>query len=93
MAWRWYKRLRLFSGLNANLSRNGVGWSWGIGFIRVGISPNGKRWVSIGVPGTGFRYLKYLNSTSQQDHIEDEIDLDRPPEQQSKSIRKWKNLK
>jgi Protein of unknown function (DUF4236) len=76
MAWRWYKRLRLFGGLNANLSSNGPGWSWGIGFIRFGVSPNGRRWVSVEIPETGFGYFKYLKNNSnsnQRDHIEEDM--------------------
>jgi hypothetical protein len=96
MAWRWYKRLRLFGGLNANLSNNGVGWSWGVGFVRFGVSSNGRQWISFGVPGTGFRYLKYLENNYQQQNqpqIEEEIIADDEPENQPKPIRKWKNLK
>ena len=96
MAWRWYKRLRIFRGLNANLSNNGVGWSWGIGFIRFGVSPNGRRWVSFGIPGTGFRYFKYLNNTSTQnynDHVEEEVAVEDRQEQPSELISKWKNIR
>lgn len=95
MAWRWYKRLQLFGGLNANLSNNGVGWSWGIGVIRFGVSPNGRRWVSFGLPGTGLRYFKYLKSAASQtnqDQLEDEMAIEEPPIQ-PKTITKWKNLK
>lgn len=96
MAWRWYKRLRLFGGLNANLTNNGVGWSWGIGFLRFGISPNGRRWVSIGIPGTGIRYFKYLkpnSHTSHRDYVDESVPEEASPEPTSKSIREWKNLK
>lgn len=92
MAWRWYKRLRLFGGLNANLSRNGVGWSWGLGTIRYGVSGSGRRWVSIGIPGTGVRYLKYLHY-NHPNQIEDEAVIEEQPEQQTRQIRKWKNIK
>ena len=93
MAWRWYKRLRLFGGLNANLSKNGAGWSWGVGIIRFGVSPNGRRWVSVGIPGTGFRYFKYLKFFSNQnyrDHIEEDMVVE---EQPLRKIRKWKNIR
>jgi len=97
MAWRWYKRLRLFGGLNTNLTNNGVGWSWGIGFLRFGISPNGRRWISIGIPGTGIRYFKYLKSTTSQPYS-NQTDESISPEslhdrQQVKPITKWRNLK
>lgn len=95
MAWRWYKRIRLPGGLNTNLSNNGVGWSWGIGFIRFGISPNGRRWVSFGIPGTGLRYFKYLKAATDQtyqDQQTEEVSAEEPPFQKGQDI-KWKNLK
>ena len=61
MAWRWFQRIRLPFGINANLSKGGVGWSWGLGFIRWGVSPYGRKWVSLGLPGTGFRIFKYVD--------------------------------
>lgn len=88
MAWRWYKRFRLFGGANANLSKRGLGWSWGLGVVRFGISPNGKKWVSIGVPGTGFRYFKYINhSPPNNTNIQNEEESSPP------SIKEWKNIK
>ena len=66
MSWRWLQRIRLPFGLNANLSRGGVGWSWGIGFIRWGVSPYGRKWIFIGIPGTGFRLFRYLNTVPSQ---------------------------
>ena len=61
MAWRWFQRIRLPFGINANLSKGGVGWSWGLGFIRWGVSPYGRKRVSFGLPGTGFRIFKYVD--------------------------------
>jgi hypothetical protein len=95
MAWRWYKKLPLFGGINANLSKNGIGWSWGVGFIRFGVSPNGGRWVSFGLPGTGLRYFKYFSlSRSQASHnqYDDEIPNEEHINQHDR-ITKWKNLK
>ncbi len=93
MAWRWYKKLRLFAGLNASLSNNGAGWSWGFGFIRFGVSPSQRRWVSFAIPGTGLRYFKYLKSNTNQAYLEpDSVPFVEPPTQ-PKSVSKWKNLK
>jgi hypothetical protein len=65
MAWRWYKRLRLLGGINANLSKRGTGWSWGFGFFRLGVSATGKKWFSFGIPGTGLRYVKYFSAKTK----------------------------
>ena len=92
MAWRWYNRIRLFRGLNASLSNRGAGWSWGVGFIRFGVSPLGRRWVSIGIPGTGLRYFKYLKNSIIEPEAS-QMNEDVEPEHQTKTITKWKNLK
>jgi len=97
VAWRWYNRIKVFRGINANLSNRGVGWSWGFGGIRVGVSPSGRRWTSIGIPGTGIRYFKYLkkNRNGQLNDSTEEFfegGEDQPIEDK-KAIMKWKNLK
>lgn len=61
MSWRWFKSFKLPFGVNANLSQNGLGWSWGFGFFRWGVSPSGRKWISIGFPGTGFRLFRYVD--------------------------------
>lgn len=96
MAWRWYRKIQLFGGLNANLSSSGLGWSWGFGFIRFGVTPNGRRWISFGIPGTGFRYFKYLKAAANQSDQEQQTEEEMPCEEsrrQQGQIRKWKNLK
>jgi hypothetical protein len=78
------------------MNNDGIGWSWGIGFIRMGVSPNGKHWFSIGIPGTSFRYFRYLkNNKIQNDdyHSREVIDVGGQPEQPPKVITKWKNIK
>ncbi len=97
MAWHWFNRIKVFRGLNANLSNRGVGWSWGVGGFRVGVSPSGKRWISAGIPGTGIRYFKYLKKNRNEQLQESgeeafEVDEDQPIEDK-KTIKKWKNLK
>jgi len=43
-----------------NLSKRGVGVSGGIPGFRIGVSADGRRYVSIGIPGTGLYYFRYL---------------------------------
>ena len=102
MSWRWLQRIRLPFGVNANLSRGGVGWSWGIPGIRVGVSPSGRKWLSLGIPGTGFRIFRFIDEfwgtnqggTEHTEVFDDEVFDTRsgqvPPE---KPIIKWKNIK
>lgn len=53
---------KVFSGgpLRLILTRRGVGWSWGIPGLRYGVSPTGQRYVSVGFPGLGIYWIKYL---------------------------------
>src|SRR6266581_5158404 len=60
MGWRWRKVFR--SGpINTTVTTKGVGWSIGVRGLRYGISPTGRRYVCIGVPGTGLYWTKYLD--------------------------------
>ena len=47
-----------------NLSKHGVGWSWGISGFRYGESPTGQRYISMGFPGTGLYFIKHLGKGS-----------------------------
>lgn len=40
-------------------SKNGLGSSFGFLGFRFGVSPNGKKFWSFGIPGTGLYYIKY----------------------------------
>jgi len=61
MGWRFRQVFR--SGpFRWSLSKKGVGWSFGIPGLRYGVSPNAQRYVSVGIPGTGLYYIKYLHS-------------------------------
>ena len=64
MGWRFRK---VFSRgpLRLILSRRGVGWSWGIPDLRYGVSPDGRRYVSVGFPGFGLYWIKYLDASSR----------------------------
>lgn len=61
MAWRFRKRFRL-GPIRYWLSRSGVGFSWGFPGFRLGVSASGQRYFSIGIPGSGLYYIKYLRA-------------------------------
>jgi hypothetical protein len=60
MGWRWRKVVRT-GPVNTTVTTKGVGWSIGVRGLRYGISPTGRRYVSVGVPGTGLYWTKYLD--------------------------------
>ena len=60
MGWRFRKVFQ--SGpFRWTWTGKGVGWSCGIPGLRYGVSSDGKRYVSVGLPGTGLSYIKYLD--------------------------------
>lgn len=62
MSWRLRKSLGLGGGAKSTITPNGLGMSWGLGGIRLGISPTGACWISVSIPGTGVSYLKYISN-------------------------------
>lgn len=60
MGWRFQKSIRIAPGLRLNLSRAGVGVSWGIPGFRVSTGPRGT-WATASIPGTGLRYTERLD--------------------------------
>ena len=63
MGWRFHRVLS--AGLmRLNLSRTGVGWSCGIPGLRYGVSATGRRYVTLGFPGLGLYWMKYLSPST-----------------------------
>lgn len=58
----WIFRKIFKSGpFRTTISKKGVGISWGVSFFRIGISPTGRKYFTVRVPGTGLYYIKYLS--------------------------------
>jgi hypothetical protein len=55
MGWS-YRRSASFGPFRINLSRSGVGYSLGGRGFRTGVSSAGRRYSSMSLPGTGWRY-------------------------------------
>lgn len=64
MAWRWRKSLGR-GPFRVTLSKKGIGWSVGIPGLRYGRTPDGRKYVSQGIPGTGIYRIKYLGGSTQ----------------------------
>lgn len=56
MGFRFQRRVNLGAGFRLNLSKSGIGFSWGIPGLRIGRNARGRRTASVGVPGTGVSY-------------------------------------
>ena len=72
MAWRWRKVFGR-GPLRTTVSKKGVGFSFGIPGLRYGVSPDGRRYVSVGIPGTGLYWIKYL-SENDKTHDQEKSD-------------------
>lgn len=55
-----YRKSLSFGPLKTNISKNGLGYSFGFLGIRYGVNALGRKYISFGIPGSGFYYIKYL---------------------------------
>lgn len=58
MGWRYRKSIKLGGGFKINLSKSGIGYSWGIPGYRYTYSPKGKKRRTYSIPGTGISYVE-----------------------------------
>lgn len=52
MAWR-FRKSKNFGPIRTTVSKKGVGTSFGFLGFRFGVSPDGRKYWSFGIPGTG----------------------------------------
>ena len=60
MGFRFQGRARVLSGLRLNLSKSGVGVSVGRTGSRLGMDASRKKYLSVGLPGSGLSYRTFL---------------------------------
>lgn len=65
MGWNFRKSISLGLGLKINLSKSGIGFSWGTKGFRIGKSPDGKVRKTVSIPGTGISYTKTSRSKKE----------------------------
>ncbi len=59
MPWR-FRRVIKAGPARLNIGKRGVGTSWGVPGLRFGRSSTGRRYISVGIPGTGLYYIYYF---------------------------------
>jgi hypothetical protein len=64
MGFRYRKSLRL-GPVRINLGKRGIGTSIGIPGFRVTNSSNGRKYVTLGLPGTGLSWTKTLGASGR----------------------------
>jgi hypothetical protein len=84
MSWSFRKIFR-FGPFRTTVSKNGLGLSFGIPGFRVGVSGNGKKYITLGIPGTGIYYRKFFDFHKSG---QNEKQLINEPEQQSATVIK-----
>ena len=63
MGFRFQKRIRIFPGVYINLSKSGVSASLGGHGATVNVGHDGRRMITLGIPGTGMSYRVPLSGT------------------------------
>lgn len=58
MGFNFRKSINLGKGLRANVSKSGVGFSWGVKGFRISRSAKGKVKATTSIPGTGLSYTQ-----------------------------------
>jgi hypothetical protein len=66
MAIRFHRSLKLLPGVRLNFGKRGVGISAGVRGLRVGVDSRGKRYTSVGIPGTGLSARNYAKQSDPQ---------------------------
>lgn len=64
MGFRFQRSMKLLPGVRLNFSKSGVGVSFGVRGARYSMSPNGRRSVSAGIPGTGLSWRESASGGS-----------------------------
>src|SRR5579863_6439948 len=59
MSWRFRRSIRLPGGIRINVSRRGLGYSWGVPGVHFGRDASGRDYLAYSVPGTGIYSRSY----------------------------------
>lgn len=63
MGWRYRKSINLGGGFRINLSKSGIGYSWGVKGYRITKTVGGQTRKTYSIPGTG---ISYVDTTSHK---------------------------
>ena len=57
MGFRFRKSINLGGGFKVNLSKSGIGYSWGTKGVRFSKTANGRNRTTLSIPGTGISHV------------------------------------
>lgn len=66
MGWRYRKSINLGGGFRINLSKSGIGYSWGVKGFRLTKTASGRTRTTYSIPGTGISYVDESRKKSNQ---------------------------
>ena len=69
MGWRFRKSINLGGGFRINLSKSGIGYSWGVPGYRITKTANGSVRKTYSIPGTGIQYVDSVNNKKTINNI------------------------
>lgn len=69
MGWRYRKSINLGLGFRINLSKSGIGYSWGVPGYRVTKMANGGNRTTYSLPGTGISYVEQSGKNSNREDM------------------------
>lgn len=85
MGFRYRKSINLGGGFRVNISKSGIGYSWGIKGARITKTANGKIRGTVSIPGTGISYVeeiggrkKNVNPTKRKSQISNNVPVNTP---------------
>ena len=70
MGLRFHKRINLGMGFRINISKSGIGYSWGGPGYRVSHMPNGRVRKTYSIPGTGISYVEENKKNSYPNSLD-----------------------
>lgn len=83
MGMRFRKSINLGFGFRINVSKSGVGYSWGVPGYRKTASANGKKYTTYSIPKTG---ISYVNRKNKQKSHSGNYDFTPTPQEEMQNI-------
>lgn len=79
MGFRFRKSINLGGGFKVNLSKSGIGYSWGTKDVRYTKTAKGKKRTTLSIPGTGISYVTEAGGNKGTSKSKDITKFKKPP--------------
>lgn len=75
MGFRFRKSIKLGGGFRVNLSKSGIGYSWGVKGYTITRTADGRRRQTVSIPGTGISYVHETSGKRKSVAVEPEAEI------------------